>query len=322
MNANPNSPELSIVVPCHNEQGNLQELRERAGAASSALFGDSYELVLVDDGSRDETWSAIQDLARQSARVRGVKLSRNFGQQCALTAGLQHARGKRILIMDADLQDPPELLESLCRKMDEGFDVVTAKRAKRDSESAFKKLSSKLFYRLLAKIADTPIPLDTGDFRLVSRRALDAFLAMPESHRFIRGMFSWIGFAQTSIEFDRKARSAGETQYSFSKMLALATDAITSYSTVPLRLCGLLGIFAGALSLCLGVYILASFLMTSTVRGWTSLAAIVTFFGSIQLISLSVIGEYLGRAYEQSKGRPLFIVEETAGYHRDADSTE
>lgn len=305
------APSLSVVVPCHNEEQPIKALHSRVSQVSDSLFGESYELILIDDGSVDSTWDLIQTLAQTDPRVYGIKLSRNFGQQCALTAGLQHSRGKCILILDADLQDPPELLENMVAKMDQGFDIVYAKRKNRESETVFKKLSSKLFYRFLSAITETDIPLDTGDFRLVSRRALNAFLAMPESHRFIRGMFSWVGFSQTYVEFERDPRIAGETHYTLSKMLNLATDAITSYSVVPLRLCGFMGLLAGCVSLCLAVYILVSFALTQTVRGWTSIAVIVTFFGSIQLLSLSVIGEYLGRVYMQSKQRPLFLVEET-----------
>lgn len=306
------SPLLSVVVPCHNEEAILDELYTRVTAAARPQFGEHFEIVLIDDGSRDRTWELIGALGTRDHRVKGLRLSRNFGHQSALTAGLQHARGDIILILDADLQDPPELLGPMYDRLVSGFDVVYGQRAQRAGETWFKRATAKGFYRLMSTLSDIEIPRDTGDFRLMRRRVLDAYLAMPEYHRFVRGMIAWTGFRQVAFVYDRASRKTGTTGYPFLRMLRLAIDALTGFSTAPLRICGLLGLASTVVSLGLFIYVLMSYFAWSTVRGWASLAAIVTFFGSVQLISLSVIGEYLGRAFLQAKQRPLYLLSDTS----------
>jgi dolichol-phosphate mannosyltransferase len=248
-------------------------------------------------------------IAQEDDRFAGLLLSRNFGHQIALSAGLHYASGARILILDADLQDPPELLPRMMALMDAGNDVVYGKRISRKGETAFKKTTASLFYSLLNRLSEVEIPRDTGDFRLMSRRALDVLNAMPEQHRFIRGMVSWIGFQQTAIEYHRDERFAGETKYPLRRMLRLTVDALTSFSIVPLRLASWLGLITAALSVPLLIYIIVSWLSGNVVQGWVSLSGIVVLFGGIQLIVVGIIGEYVGRMYIQSKNRPLFLVD-------------
>jgi glycosyltransferase involved in cell wall biosynthesis len=304
--------ELSVVVPCHNESGNLETLHRRVAETCAALTSD-FEVVLVDDGSTDATWQGIARLSAADAHVVGVKLSRNHGHQLALTAGLHVCRGRRILIIDADLQDPPELLPEMMRLMDEGAEVVYGQRRKREGEGPLKKATAALFYRLIRWLSDVPIPSDTGDFRLMSRRALDVLLSMPERSRFIRGMVSWIGFRQVPLLYDRAPRFAGRTNYNYPKMIRFALDAITGFSIRPLILASLAGVCFALLSLGVVVYALVSWLFFSTVTGWTSLIAVVAALGSVQLFVLGIFGEYLGRLAMQSQGRPLFIIEEVRG---------
>lgn len=303
-------PQVSVVIPCYNESGCLQELHRRVTAACRAAVGLSYEIVLINDGSKDTTREELFALAAQDGHVVAVDLARNYGHQIALTAGLGQSRGQRILIIDADLQDPPELLTPMMAKMDEGYDVVYGQRSSRAGESRFKLATAKGFYRLLDKLADVRIPLDTGDFRLMSRRALDHLLSMPERYRFIRGMVSWIGLQQTPFPYERQERFAGTTHYPLRKMVLLAIDALTSFSVKPLRFASHLGMGFGVLGLLALVYTFTSWLMGSAVQGWTSLASIVLIMGSVQLMVLGIIGEYLGRTYMESKRRPLYIINE------------
>ncbi len=313
--------EISVVVPCYNEEEVLEELHRRLVAVCGQL-ALPYELVLVDDGSRDRTWSYMCELAEVDPHLVLVKLSRNHGHQLALTAGLSLASGSRILIIDADLQDPPELLPEMMRMMDDGFDVVYGRRRLRRGESAIKRGTASLFYRLMEKVTDLPIPPDTGDFRLISRRTLDLLLTMPERHRFLRGMVSWIGFRQAPLYYDRHERFAGTTKYPFYKMLRFAFDAITSFSIKPLALASWVGFVSGILAMFLLVYSLVSWLGWlggPAVTGWTSLMCVIAFLGSTQLVVLGILGEYVGRMYEQVKGRPLFVVEQVvrSGKHPD-----
>ncbi len=301
-------PKLSVVVPCYNEQDVLHETHRRLTEVCRSL-GVDYELIYVNDGSRDETWPLMHRLCEADPHAVVVNLSRNHGHQLALTAGLSYARGERVLIIDADLQDPPELLPQMMQRMDGGADVVYGRRRQRQGESRFKLFTAYAFYRLIEWLSDTPIPRDTGDFRLMSRRALRALQAMPERHRFIRGMVSWIGFEQAPIDYDRDARFAGETKYPFRKMFRFALDAITAFSIKPLALASLVGVVMGLLALLLIVYAFVSLFLGHTVQGWVSLMAVIAVLGSVQLFVLGIIGEYLGRLYEQSKGRPLYIVE-------------
>jgi len=304
------SLKLSVVVPCYNEEEGVHELHRRVSAVCQACVGDSYELVLVNDGSKDATWKIIGGIARTDKHVVAINLSRNHGHQLALSAGLQMCRGERVFILDADLQDPPELLPQMMARMDNGCDVVFGQRIKRDGETAFKKASAYAFYRLLDRMVDIDIPTDTGDFRLMSRRAVDILNSMPEHHRFIRGMVSWIGLRQEALPYERAARFAGETKYPLSKMIRFAIDAITGFSVRPLRLASDFGIYFGIAALLLLGYVFFHYFTGRSIEGWTSLAVIILALGSVQLFVAGVMGEYLGRLYMESKGRPLFIIQE------------
>ena len=303
------TPRLSVVVPCFNEEESLPELFKRLAAACRGSVRDSFEIVLIDDGSTDETWRGICTLSAASPNVVGVKLSRNHGHQLALSAGLSMSRGALILIIDADLQDPPELLPQMIELVEQGADVVYGQRTARLGESAVKRGTAAIFYRLLDQLTDVKIPVDTGDFRLMTRRALDVLQSMPEQHRFIRCMVSWIGFLQVAVRYERQERFAGETKYPFSKMLRLAIDAVTSFSTRPLRLASFFGFGFGILGMVGLAYTLGSWLRGIAVPGWTSITSIFLLMGSAQMFVLGIIGEYLGRLYMEAKGRPLFIIE-------------
>jgi len=307
-------PALSIVVPCFNEEACLGALHERLSAAARGAVGDDYELVLVNDGSRDGSWAIMQRLAANDPRLLAVNLSRNHGHQLALTAGLDLCSGDTILIIDADLQDPPELLAAMLQAMrDQQADVVYGVRKSRAGETAFKRATAHGFYRLLSRATEVDIPLDTGDFRLMSRRALDAFLGMPEQARFIRGMVAWIGFRQVPLPYDRAERHAGETKYPLRKMVRFAFDALTSFSSAPLKLASHVGIGLSVGSVLLVLYIIYAWLSGSSIQGWTSLMLIVVVIGAAQMFVLGLMGEYIGRLYNESKGRPLYIVQEVAG---------
>lgn len=308
---------LSVVVPAYNEAAGLTELHRRVSAAARAAAGDDYEIVIINDGSSDDSWARIGALAAADAHLVGVNLSRNHGHQLALTAGLSLCRGERVLIIDADLQDPPELLADMMALMDEGAEVVYAVRRRRTSESAFKKTTAYLFYRLLAYLAETDIPKDAGDFRLISRKALDVLNAMPEQQRYIRGMVSWIGMRQVPIVYDRQARHAGTSHYPLRKMIRFALDALMSFSTRPLRIASYFGLVLGFVGFVGLVYVLGSWFLSLPVSGWTSLAVMVLLLGSVQLVVLGIIGEYLGRMFVEMKRRPLFIVSEIVGQGTD-----
>jgi dolichol-phosphate mannosyltransferase len=309
------APALSIVVPCYNEEACLGELHARLGAAARSVAGDDYEIVLVNDGSRDRSWEMMQALAAGDSRLVAINLSRNHGHQLALTAGLDLCSGERILIIDADLQDPPELLPDMIAEMErQRADVVYAVRRQRAGETAFKLATAKLFYRALSRLAEIEIPRDTGDFRLMSRRALDALLSLPEQARFIRGMVAWVGFRQVPIVYDRAERHAGETKYPFGKMLRFALDAVTGFSTAPLRMASHIGLWLVAASVVLLAYIAIGFFTGTAIQGWTSLMLVVVVLGAVQMFVLGMIGEYLGRLYMESKRRPLYIVSDVAGH--------
>ncbi|MFZ3485236.1 glycosyltransferase family 2 protein [Sphingomonas sp. 3-13AW] len=309
-----NRPALSIVIPCYNEEACLEALHARVSAAARAAVGASHEIVLVNDGSRDGSWPVMQRIAAADPCVVAINLSRNHGHQLALTAGLDLCAGEQILILDADLQDPPELLADMRETMvRESADVVYAVRRKREGESLFKKLTAAIFYRVLDRVTDTPIPLDTGDFRLMSRRALDAFLSLPEQARFIRGMVAWVGFRQVPFLYDRAERHAGETKYPLAKMMRFAFDAMTGFSTAPLRLASHMGLVLTGASVLLMAYIAIGWAMGNAVQGWTSTMLVVVFLGAVQMFVLGMIGEYLGRLYVESKRRPLYLVADVAG---------
>jgi glycosyltransferase involved in cell wall biosynthesis len=310
-------PALSIVVPCFNEEACLPALHERVSAAAQEAVGKDYELVLVNDGSRDRSWEVMRALAAGDPQVVAVNLSRNHGHQLALTAGLDLSRGKMILIIDADLQDPPELLPEMVAVMrSEDADVVYGVRRSRSGETAFKRATAHGFYRLLSRATEVDIPLDAGDFRLMSRRALDALLAMPEQARFIRGMVAWIGFRQVPFAYDRQERFAGSTKYPLKKMTRFALDALTGFSSAPLKLASHAGLWLSGGSILLILYIAYAWATGRNIQGWTSLMLVVVVLGAIQMFVLALMGEYIGRLYNEAKRRPLYIVQEVAGERR------
>jgi dolichol-phosphate mannosyltransferase len=305
---------LSIVVPCFNEEACLAALHERLSNAARNSVGDDYEIVLVNDGSRDRSWEAMRTMAAGDRHVVAVNLSRNHGHQLALTAGLDLCRGETVMIIDADLQDPPELLPDMLKAMrSEDADVVFGVRRSRSGETAFKRATAHGFYRLLSRATDVDIPVDAGDFRLMSRRALDALLAMPEQARFIRGMVAWIGFRQVPFAYDRQERFAGETKYPLGKMIRFALDALTGFSSAPLKLASHAGLWLSFGSVLLVLYIAYAWAAGRNIPGWTSLMLVVLVLGAIQMFALALLGEYIGRLYNEAKRRPLYIVQEVAG---------
>lgn len=301
---------ISVVVPCYNEQDVLAECHSRLSAVLRKI-GDPYEIVFVNDGSSDRTPWLLRDLHGSDDHVTAVLLSRNFGHQHAVTAGLTAARGDAVIIIDADLQDPPEVIPEMIARWREGYDMVYGVRESREGESGFKLFTAKLFYRLISRLSDVKIPEDAGDFRLLSRKALNALLAMPERHRLLRAMCSWVGYNQYPLKYRRAPRFAGKTKYPLKKMLALALDGIVSFSTVPLKIVTLFGFLSAALSGIGILYSLAVRLFTHEwVRGWTTLWFGILFIGGIQMISLGVLGEYIGRIYTEIKQRPLYLIDE------------
>lgn len=303
---------ISVVVPCFNEQEVVLELHRRLVAVLDVI-SIPYEIVLVDDGSSDRTWILMQELAQRSNCVKVIKLSRNFGHQLALSCGLDQARGEVVLIIDGDLQDPPELLPKMLELWRAGNDVVYGQRSSRAGETALKRFLAYSFYRLISRITGVSIPPDTGDFRLMDRRALDALLLLKERHRFVRGMVSWIGFRQVPLQYERPARFAGETKYPFRKSLQLAFDAITSFSYAPLRLASYLGIIISGFAFMYIAVVIALKILGVNFPGYTSLMASVLLLGGVQLIVLGIIGEYVGRIFEQGQGRPLYLIESVRG---------
>ncbi|MFL6721871.1 MAG: glycosyltransferase family 2 protein [Sphingomonas sp.] len=305
---------FSIVVPCFNEERCLAELHQRLSAAARAAVGDDYELVLVNDGSRDASWPVMRQMAAEDPHVVAVNLSRNHGHQLALTAGLDLCRGDKVLIIDADLQDPPELIQPMLDTMrEQEADVVYGVRRSRPGDTMFKRATAHAFYRLLSRATEVDIPLDAGDFRLMSRRALDALLAMPEQARFIRGMVAWIGFRQVPFSYDRAQRFAGETKYPLKKMMRFALDALTGFSSAPLKLASHAGLWLVGGSLLLIIYIAYAWLAGRSIPGWTSLMLVVVVLGAVQMFVLALMGEYIGRLYNEAKRRPLYVVQEVAG---------
>jgi len=300
----------SIVAPIYNEIDNLSELYRRVSEVMESS-SETWELVLVDDGSTDGSTEKIRELAEADQRVRPVIFARNFGHQIAITAGWDYARGAAIIIIDADLQDPPEVILELAKKWKEGYEVVYAVRAEREGESWFKKFTAAVFYRLIYSITDVKIPLDAGDFRLMDRKVVDVLRTMRERHRFPRGMSAWVGFKQIGVEYKRAARYAGETKYPFKKMLRLALNAITSFSYFPLQVATYFG-FASASLAILAIPVVAFLRLTGSqfFEGQATTLISVLFLGGVQLISLGILGEYIGRLYDEAKGRPLYIVRE------------
>lgn len=303
-------PTYSIVAPIYDEFENLPELVRRVTEVMDAT-GEEWELILVDDGSTDGSTERIRELAKADKRIRPVIFARNFGHQVAITAGWDYARGDAVVIIDADLQDPPEVILELAKKWREGYEVVYAVRAEREGESWFKKFTAAAFYRLIRWITDVDIPVDAGDFRLMDRKVVDVLKQMRERHRFPRGMSAWVGFKQVGVEYKRAARYAGVTKYPFRKMLRLALNAITSFSYFPLQVATFFGFFsAGIAILAIPVVIYLRASGSQAFFGQATTLIAVLFLGGVQLISLGILGEYIGRLYDEAKGRPLYIVME------------
>jgi polyisoprenyl-phosphate glycosyltransferase len=305
----PPRPVLSVVVPCFNEEACLPAFLDRMMQACRDGAGGSFEIILVNDGSTDDSWACIRAMALTRPGVVGINLSRNHGHQLAVSAGLGQAKGERVLVIDADLQDPPELLAEMMARMDDGFDVVYGRRRVRAGESRFKRATAYLFYRLLGHISDVPIQIDSGDFRLVSSRIVEQLNAMPEHDRFLRGMIAWLGGRQTEILYDRDSRFAGRTGYTVTKMTKLAVAGLTSFSTAPLRLAAALTSFSVLIGAAVAFYALIGRIFGHAVPGWTSLALIIVFFSTAQLACLAVLSIYVGRIFTQVKQRPLFLVD-------------
>ncbi len=304
------APIFTIVAPVYNEAAILPELYSRIKRVLDTT-NESWELVIIDDGSTDGSTETIRKLGEQDSRVRPVIFARNFGHQLAVTAGLDYARGQAVIIIDADLQDPPEVILDMIDKWREGYEVVYAVRAEREGESWFKLFTASLFYRIIYQITDVDIPMDTGDFRLLDRKVVEVIKQMRERHRFLRGMSVWVGFRQIGVEYKRAARFAGETKYPFKKMFKFALDAVTSFSYFPLQLATYLGFFSAGLSiLAIPIVVVMRLAGSQAFIGQATTLIAVLFLGGVQLISLGILGEYIGRLYDEAKGRPLYIVSE------------
>ncbi len=302
---------LSVIVPIFNEEGNILKLIERLNLVLTRLGVDG-EIIFVNDGSRDGSYAIIRKLAVENPSIKYINFSRNFGHQIAVTAGLDYCTGSAAIIIDADLQDPPELIGDMYRKWEEGFEVVYAKRRTRDGENYLKKFTAKTFYRMLKKITSINIPVDTGDFRLIDRKVIIVLKNMPEQQKFLRGQISWIGFRQTFVEYDREARHSGKTGYTYKKMIRLALDGITSFSNLPLKFATFAGFVVSGIAFLMILYALYSrFISKDYVPGWTSLMLAVLFVGGVQLICIGIIGEYISRLSTNVRNRPLYIVNET-----------
>ena len=303
-------PEFSVIIPAYNEQEVIEESYKRVTAVMSQL-GQPYELIFIDDGSRDKTAEILGRICEQDKHVVLIRFSRNFGHMPAITAGMDYARGRAVMVIDADLQDPPELFPRMIEKWREGFDVVYGKRSERKGETGFKKLTAGLYYRFLRRMTDVDLPVDTGEFRLIDRKVCDVIKRIKEKNRYIRGLVSWVGFRQTAVEYVREKRFAGETKYPLSKMIKLAMNGITAFSYKPLKLAANLGFGISALSFIYLLIVLYQRLFThSTTTGWASMVAIVLFSQGIVLMVLGLMGEYIGRIFEEIKGRPIYIVDE------------
>lgn len=310
----PDPASISIVVPAYNEEEVIAETYLRLTSVMQGL-SLPYELIFVNDGSRDQTFDKLTVLARADRNVKVINFSRNFGHQVAVTAGIEYAAGEVVVLIDADLQDPPELIATFVEKWREGFDVVYAVRRQRAGETWFKRMTARAFYRVMRDLTDIEIPLDTGDFRLMNRNVVDMLVAMKEKHRFIRGMVSWVGFRQIGVPYDRAERLAGESKYPLRKMIKFSIDGITSFSFKPLQLASQLGFLCSGLGFLaiLGIVYLRLFTV-QTIQGWASIMVVSLFLGGIQLFVLGIIGEYVGRVYDEVRGRPLYIVADTQNF--------
>ncbi len=306
---------ISVVVPCFNEEEVLDQTLVELERFAADLHSYEVEFVFVDDGSRDATLEILSNAASRNRLIRVLSFARNFGHQIAVTAGIDAASGDAVALIGADLQDPPGVIAEMIRHWEEGIDVVYAVRASREGESAFKVATARWFYRLLSGLSETPIPLDTGDFRLMDRRVVDEFKKMPERHRFVRGMVAWVGFRQMALPYDRKRRAAGTSKYPLRKMLRFAIDGITSFSILPLRLATWLGIMAGLIAIGASGWAVYAAVTNQTVPGWATIMIAVALASSAQLIMTGILGEYVGRIYEEVKRRPLYVVGDTVNLH-------
>lgn len=313
---------ISIVVPVYNEEAGIQDFYSRIKQVTQDLDCDSTEIIFVDDGSHDSSYLQLVELAQHDSTLMVIKFSRNFGHQIAISAGMEKAKGDAIVVIDADLQDPPEVIHQFVAKWKEGFDVVFGVRITREGESWLKLWTAAMFYRILRSIAQIDIPVDTGDFRLMSRRALNGVLTLPERDRFIRGLVSWIGFKQCGVSYARDKRNAGETKYPYRKMLRFAIDGITSFSNLPLKLASILGYLTSGVAFLYACSVFIQKALGYTVQGWATIMVGLLFLGGVQLVCLGIIGEYVGRIFNETKHRPLYIIEEVFESKRTGEEKE
>lgn len=302
---------VSLVIPMYYEEKVANECYKRVKQCLDKLENYEHEIIFINDGSKDKTLEILEEIASNDKKVKVISFSRNFGHQAAVTAGLKEVTGQAVVIIDADLQDPPELIPDMLKKWEEGNEVIYGKRKTRKGESAFKLLTAKMFYNTLNALSDVEIPKDTGDFRLVDRKVVDTINSLPEHNKFLRGLFSWVGYKQYAYEYERQERFAGKTKYPLKKMIKLASDGIISFSSKPIKIVGALGIFSIFISIAILIYALVSyaFKLNNLSAGWTSIMVAITFFAGVQLLSLWVISEYIGRIYEESKGRPQYVID-------------
>lgn len=306
--------QYSIVVPIYNEELVINEAYKRLKKVMN-LTDETYEIIFVNDGSRDRSFDMVKDICNKDKNIKLISFSRNFGHQLAITAGMNNSNGKAVIVIDADLQDPPEIMLKMIEKWKEGYEVVYGKRLSREGETFFKKITAKAFYRILRVMTDVDIPVDTGDFRLIDRKVCEALKRVPERNRYVRGIISWLGFKQIGVEFSREERLAGETKYPFRKMVKFALDAIISFSYKPLKLASITGFTISILSfLYLIIVVFKKITINDAINGWTSIVALSLFFNGLVLIILGIIGEYIGRIYDEVKGRPLYIIDEEVGF--------
>lgn len=310
---------ISVVIPMYYEEQVTEECYKRVKAALQKVKKYEREIVFVNDGSQDKTLEILEKIAKKDKNVKVISFSRNFGHQAAVTAGLKYVTGDAIVIIDADLQDPPELIPDMLKLWEQGYEIIYGKRKRRKGESPFKLLSAKMFYRTLNSLSDVEIPKDTGDFRLVDRKVVDTINSMPEHNKFLRGLFSWVGYKQTPFEYEREKRFAGKTKYPLKKMLKLASDGIVSFSRKPLKLVGAIGIISIIISMVILVYALVSYMwqLNNLSAGWTSIMVTVTFFAGVQLLSIWILSEYVGRIYDESKHRPEYIIDKKINIDED-----
>ncbi len=301
---------ISVIIPMYYEEEVVENCYRKVTETLKKIENYEYEILCIDDGSRDKTLDILEKIARKDDRVKVISFSRNFGHQAAVTAGLRYVEGDAVIIIDADLQDPPELIPDMLKYWEDGYEIIYGKRKKREGESTFKVLTAKMFYSVLNALSDVEIPKDTGDFRLVDKKVVDTINLMPEHNKFLRGLFSWVGYKQIPFEYERKKRYAGKTKYPLKKMLKLAGDGIISFSTKPLKIVGGLGVFSILISFFLLIYAIVSYVfkLNDLSSGWTSLMIGITFFAGVQLLSLWIMSEYIGRIYDETKKRPQYII--------------